>query len=276
MNLKIGQLLLDLSLYSLYLRFSICSKQNYCIICLMDWGSDVTWVNLFGFNSNIDIIARKLLDKLGLGVDYFQRRAFFTAFFTDAKLDKTTGNEKQGIKELLSLFKNFYTSDGGLSYFLGGAFSSISLPEVDIEYYQITSVNRLVPYQALKHVSYSPVTLRRGLTVFYSPFWHWLRNMHDKGIVERKNVVILQLARPGQVPLLGPIDSVFGGKIAWVPVMMHRLIEASPSKISWGEMDALSSDIVIEEVELVYNNYEVVDMFDAVKSLVGKASSLIK
>jgi hypothetical protein len=78
------------------------------------------------------------------------------------------------------------------------------------------------------------------------------------------------------VPLLGPIDSVLGGKIAWVPVMMHRLIEASPSKISWGEMDALSSDIVIEEVELVYNNYEVVDMFDAVKSLVGKASSLIK
>lgn len=242
----------------------------------MDWGSDVTWVNLFGFNSNIDIIARKLLDKLGLGVDYFQRRAFFTAFFMDSKLDKTSGDKKQGIKELLSFFKNFYTSDGGLNYFLGGAFSSMSLPEVDIDYYQITAVNRLAPYQALRHFSYSPVTLRRGLTVFYSPFWHWLRSIHDKGIVERKNLVILHLARPGQVPFLGPIDSVLGGKIAWVPVMMHRLIEASPSKISWGEMDALSNDIVIEEVELVYNNYELVDMFDVLKSLVGKATSLVK
>ena len=216
-----------------------------------------------------------MLQKMGeaLGTDFWMRKAFFTAYIdTSVDMDSPSSGASKGKAGGSSAQKALEVLDGFLSkfkfyrdnFYLGGAFSGITLPGFEIDNFQIISANRKVPYQAPRGINYTNVTLRRGLTVVGSPFWLWLKKFHDEDYVERKDVTIIHLARAGQVLVgLGNI----AGYVGWVPVAAYKLYSSVPVRLSWGELDALSSDIVIEEVEIIYNNFDYVSLIEIVDRL---------
>ena len=84
---------------------------------------------------------------------------------------------------------------------------------------------------------FAPIVLRRALTT--SPeLFEWRRAVVS-GKDDRRDVTIRQLAAPGSKAVN-----------AW------RLIRAWPSRWTGPELDALSNDIAIEELELTFDDLE--------------------
>ena len=95
--------------------------------------------------------------------------------------------------------------------------------------------------QAVRHipgpVDYAAVTLRYGLTTSRE-LWDWLQTA-AQGRVERKNVSLLMLDSEGTTE-----------------VMRWNLIDAWPSEWRGASLDALSREIAIESLTLVYDTLE--------------------
>lgn len=86
-------------------------------------------------------------------------------------------------------------------------------------------------------VEYSDVTLRYGLTSSQE-LWLWLQSA-AKGTVQRRNVSIV---------ILGPDGATEG--------VRFNLLNAWPSTWSGTPLDALSNEVAIEELTLVYETLE--------------------
>ena len=95
--------------------------------------------------------------------------------------------------------------------------------------------------QVVRHspgpVDYAAVTLRYGLTSSRK-LWDWLQSA-AQGRVERKNVSILMLDSQGTSE-----------------VMRWNLIDAWPSEWHSASLDALSREVAIESMTLVYDTLE--------------------
>jgi len=95
--------------------------------------------------------------------------------------------------------------------------------------------------QVVRHipgpVDYAAVTLRYGLTTSRE-LWDWLQTA-AQGRVERKNVSILMLDSQGAAE-----------------VMRWNLIDAWPSAWQGAVLDALSREVAIESLTLVYDTLE--------------------
>jgi len=95
--------------------------------------------------------------------------------------------------------------------------------------------------QVVRHipgpVDYAAITLRYGLTTSRE-LWDWLQTA-VQGRVERKNVSILMLDSEGTTE-----------------VMRWNLIDAWPSEWQGAVLDALSREIAIESLTLVYDTLE--------------------
>lgn len=95
--------------------------------------------------------------------------------------------------------------------------------------------------QVVRHipgpVDYAAVTLRYGLTTSRE-LWDWLQTA-AQGRVERKNVSILMLDSEGTTE-----------------VMRSNLIDAWPSEWQGASLNALSREVAIESLTLVYDTLE--------------------
>lgn len=95
--------------------------------------------------------------------------------------------------------------------------------------------------QVVRHipgpVDYAAVTLRYGLTTSRE-LWDWLQTA-AQGRVERKNVSILMLDSEGTTE-----------------VMRWNLIDAWPSEWQGASLNALSREVAIESLTLVYDTLE--------------------
>ena len=119
-----------------------------------------------------------------------------------------------------------------------GHFTEVSGLDVKVEAIEYreagnAQVVRRIPGQ----VAYGPVTLRYGLT-HSRELWSWLLTAVE-GRVERKNVSILMLDSEGVAE-----------------VMRWDLINAWPSEWYGAPLDALSQDVAIESLALVFETLE--------------------
>jgi len=97
--------------------------------------------------------------------------------------------------------------------------------------------NAQVVHRLAGHVSYTPVTLRYGLTQS-KDLWDWMMTAVN-GAVERRTVHII---------MLGPDGA--DEKLRWT------LHDAWPSKWNGAPLNAMSSLVAIESLELVYETLE--------------------
>jgi phage tail-like protein len=166
-------------------------------------------------------------------------------------------------------------------------FSSITAPEITLNMREVAQANRMLPVQVVESASVSPLTLTRGSSLFESDLWRWLRQvMHGHSNV-RKDFLLIQFVGGGAehstafaataglsvglalsgVALTGvatvltalavgtPIpDEGWGSKI---PAKSWILRSCKPSryKVS-GDFDATSSDVSIQELDLVMEDFE--------------------
>jgi phage tail-like protein len=102
------------------------------------------------------------------------------------------------------------------------------------EYRTIDEKGLLVVQKVPGRVSYTPLTLKRGITADLS-LWHWHRKVaEDAETRARAEVTIILYDRN------------------YNPVIRWNLARAWPSKISGPQFQADSTDIGLEELTLVY------------------------
>jgi len=129
---------------------------------------------------------------------------------------------------------NFRLQVSGLE---AGAFTEVSGLGVKVQAIQFREGG---DPQSVRHVpgpvEYEPVTLRYGLTDSHE-LWNWLMET-VAGRIERRNVSIILLNSEGEEA------------IRW------NLFDAWPSEWKGAPLDALSQEIAIESLTLVYDRIE--------------------
>ena len=106
--------------------------------------------------------------------------------------------------------------------------------EIEVEDYQEGGVNGYV-HKLPRQTSYSPLTLKRGLTGM-SSLWNWY-HMASEGVIMRKN---------GTIMLLDPQQ---------IPVMWWNFRNALPTKWTGPTFDASSDEVGFESIELVHEGF---------------------
>ena len=87
--------------------------------------------------------------------------------------------------------------------------------------------------------SFSNVSLERGVTADSTQFLAWRADITSTGKAVRKTVIIQVMDGPGN------------------PVRTYTLYKAWPIKLEFGDLDASSSEVYMETLELVHEGLEV-------------------
>lgn len=85
---------------------------------------------------------------------------------------------------------------------------------------------------------FSNITLKRGLTSLDNEFWQWI-NTAALNNVERRNVTITML------------DDQHA------PVVVWNVLNAFPTKVDYGALDAKSNDVAIQQIDLAVEGFKV-------------------
>jgi phage tail-like protein len=85
---------------------------------------------------------------------------------------------------------------------------------------------------------FSNVTLKRGMTKADNEFFQWI-NTAALNNVERRNVTITML------------DDEHNPVVAW------KVLNAFPTKVDYGTLDAKSNDVAIQQIDLAIEGFSV-------------------
>lgn len=85
---------------------------------------------------------------------------------------------------------------------------------------------------------FGTVSLKRGMTTLDNDFWKWI-NTAALNSVERRNVTITML------------DDAHNPVVSW------NLLNAFPSKVDYGTLDAKSNDVAIQQIDLAIEGFKV-------------------
>jgi phage tail-like protein len=174
-------------------------------------------------------------------------------------------------------------------------FSTITAPEVTLNMREIVQANRLLPVQVVESAALTPLTLTRGASLFESDFWRWIRQvMHGHSNTE-KDFLLIQFIGGGAREMstgaagaaaagllmaglagsagvgtagiatitaaLGTV-AVVGGipNEGWEPRIPAKgwiLRSCKPTRYKVaGDFDASSSDVSLQELDLVMEDFE--------------------
>lgn len=134
---------------------------------------------------------------------------------------------------------------------LSGGFLRVGAPRITINYQEIRQVNRLTPIYVPQNVELGSITLGKGLTFIGSNLYKWIEKYMNFEY-EPLDVVIIHfhstiLADLGQKPL-------------YLPSRLIILYDAQPVSYGFDDLDALSGEVTIEEIEL---NFSLIKQIDA-------------
>jgi len=140
-------------------------------------------------------------------------------------------------------------------------FSSITSPELGIEYEEIKEGNFEYPRKVFKSASTSPVVLSRGNRLQDNDFWVWA-SQYVEGKRDKKNLMLVQfsnvngnLAQDITGGVLAKLTDGDGSNFR-VPARAWVLINCSPGRyVPSNDFDANSNDVSIQSLEIIYEYF---------------------
>ncbi|BBM87991.1 phage tail protein [Candidatus Uabimicrobium amorphum] len=138
--------------------------------------------------------------------------------------------------DLLFLNHRFMVEINGLPI---AGFAEISGLEVSIETETISEGGCPFPYTIRTGVSYSDLTLKRGLGLI--PFYSWVKDVAE-GKTGRVDIIVHLLENiPGPIPL---------------PTKTWMFLNAFPTKWSVSDLNSTDGEIVFEEITMAHHGFK--------------------
>lgn len=141
-------------------------------------------------------------------------------------------------------------------------FSACTVPEATVEVVEYREGHYLYARKFPGNVTFSDVTLSRGVSDRDSAFFKWIIRVIEGGEEYRADIEILHYGRestqpgnpqPGKQAELANLAAVANPR-------RYRLYNAFPIRHKFGgDLDATSSDVSIQELDLSYEHAEVID-----------------
>lgn len=144
-------------------------------------------------------------------------------------------------------------------------FKSCSSVEITLNHTEYRPLDRMHPVHMIDSADIAPITLSRGALLGESDFYRWVQRHENGTDRSRRNLLLVHFLTKGKdaniEASLGPIDisGPFSGSIK-VPGRAWILWDCVPSRYSYGEFDATSSDIVVSEIEVKIGSVTQVDL----------------
>lgn len=131
--------------------------------------------------------------------------------------------------------------------FLG--FSSISTPEVTLDYDEIKQMNSMFKRGGYSGGSTAPITLSRGVKGYDDTMWQWMKRAIQGNDMTNRNLLLIQFTNMGaEVDDLG-VQAWEG--VAFLPGKAWLLWDAVPTRYkAGGDFDAMSGAVSIAELEI--------------------------
>lgn len=149
-------------------------------------------------------------------------------------------------------------------------FSSISAPEMTVEYREIKEGNYEFPRKVVERAAVSDLTLENGSQLFNSGFWDWINKMPE-GLFTKKNMLLIHFSNvnPGQysknpnrksetVSLdIKGTKGMAGGDIAVrLPGKAWLLKDCAPSRYKVGsDFTASGGQISLQSLDLKFEEF---------------------
>lgn len=134
-------------------------------------------------------------------------------------------------------------------------FKSCSQVEITLNHTEYRPLDRMHPVQMIDSADVSPITLSRGAVLAVYDFYRWVER-HEKGLDRsRRNLLLIHFLTYGIEGTggiaVGPLT--VGGPFAEVirpPGRAWVLWDCVPTRYSYGELDATSGEVVVNELDI--------------------------
>ena len=144
-------------------------------------------------------------------------------------------------------------------------FKSCSSVEITLNHTEFRPLDRMHPVQMIDSADVAPITLSRGAALAVYDFYRWI-DRHEKGTDRsRRNLLLIHFLSKGKGGLgdasLGGFDvsSPFSENLR-IPGRAWILWDVVPTRYSYGELDASTSDVVLNEIEIKVGALTQVDL----------------
>lgn len=144
----------------------------------------------------------------------------------------------------------------------GAGFSAITVPEATVESIEYKEGHHIYTMKQPGNVTVSDITLTRGVTRRDSSFWDWIRVVIEGTGEYRATVEVYQYARDTALPRSFPaVGDQNATKIDTDrPAKTYKCYNAFPIRVKpGGDLDATASEISLQEVDVAFENFEIVE-----------------